>query len=105
MQLKLGRWLLQEKQIKAVTQRRCSICLMNSSVCAWKGENQPSSETEKVAASIMLFLSPLSSSAICLSVTVGLHSMSMCNRGKEVTSGKIDNECAPLLEAFFKPFP
>lgn len=34
-----------------MTQKRCSICLMNSSVSAWKGENQPSSETEKVAAS------------------------------------------------------
>lgn len=43
--------------MKAVTQRRRSICHMNASVCTWKEENQPSRETEKVAGSTVLFLS------------------------------------------------
>lgn len=89
---------------KAVTQRTCSSCFLHSSVCAEKRENKLSSETKKVAASTVLFLSPQTSTTICFSFTMGLFSESRCKR-ELVTLGKKENKCVSLLEDFLEHFP
>lgn len=89
---------------KGSDSENCSSCFLHSSVCAEKRENQLSSETEKVAASTVLFLSPQTSTTICFSFTMGLYSESRCKR-ELVTLGKRENKCVSLLEDFLEHFP
>lgn len=72
---------MKEKQIKAVTQRRRSICFRNNSVCGNKRINFKRGRESSRWHSV---LESDTSSGICLSVTVGLHLKPVCMRRKLV---------------------